>query len=96
MTRLINADGRDVTAETIASLRKVMAGGDLAKAETVTLSSGLVAYDLSNVSILSRSSQTIKPDVALVLETRDHDHIDLVKRALAGAGLQYQLGAGSG
>lgn len=46
MTRLINADGRDVTAETIASLRKVMAGGDLAKAETVTLASGLVAYDL--------------------------------------------------
>lgn len=46
MTRLINADGRDVTAETIASLRKVMAGGDLAKAETVTLGSGLVAYDL--------------------------------------------------
>lgn len=35
-------------------------------------------------------------NVSLVLETRDHDHIDLVKRALAGAGLPYRLGAGSG
>lgn len=46
MTRLINADGRDVTAETLAGMKKVMAGGDLSKAETVTLASGLVAYDL--------------------------------------------------
>jgi len=44
MTRLINADGRDVTAETLTGLRKVMAGGDLSKAETVTLASGATGY----------------------------------------------------
>lgn len=54
MTRLINSDGRDVTAETISGIRKIVGqvgpgGGvdDLRKATgTVTLASGLVAYDL--------------------------------------------------
>jgi hypothetical protein len=44
---LINADGRDVTSETIADVKKVMGGGEgLEKANTVTTSTGLVAYDL--------------------------------------------------
>jgi threonine dehydratase len=30
--------------------------------------------------------------VSLVLETRDHEHIDRVRQALAGAGLEYELG----
>jgi threonine dehydratase len=32
-------------------------------------------------------------NVSLVLETRDRDHIDRVRQALAGAGLHYQLGS---
>lgn len=47
MTRLINSDGRDVTAETLELLKKVMGnGGGLEKAATVTTSAGLVAYNL--------------------------------------------------
>lgn len=47
MTRLINADGRDVTAETLAAIKKVMGNGQgLEKAETITTANGLVAYDL--------------------------------------------------
>ena len=44
--RLINADGRDVTSETLDAVHKAMGGGDLSKAATVTTASGLVAYDL--------------------------------------------------
>jgi hypothetical protein len=53
---LINQDGRDVTAETVQSVRKVISGtgvgpsgtaDDLRKASgTITLATGLVAYDL--------------------------------------------------
>lgn len=47
MSRLINANGQDVTAETLASIKKVMGDGQgLEKAETITTSNGLVAYDL--------------------------------------------------
>jgi hypothetical protein len=47
MTRLINQNGEDVTAETIAAFRKVIGGGtDLRKANTINITSGLVAYDL--------------------------------------------------
>jgi hypothetical protein len=45
--RILNADGRDVTAETIESMKKVMGNGQgLEKAATVQTSTGLVAYDL--------------------------------------------------
>jgi hypothetical protein len=47
MTQLINADGRDVTQETLAAIKKVMGDGQgLEKAETVATAQGLVAYDL--------------------------------------------------
>lgn len=47
MTRLINADGRDVTQDTLAAIRKAMGNGQgLEKAETITTATGLVAYDL--------------------------------------------------
>lgn len=54
MTRLLNADGRDVTQETIATLGKITGQvglngsvDDLRKATgTVTLANGLTAYDL--------------------------------------------------
>ena len=47
MTRLINADGADVTQKTLEAIKKAMGGGaGLAKAETVTTANGLVAYDL--------------------------------------------------
>ena len=43
----INSDGRDVTKETLASIKKAMGDGNgLAKAATITTSAGLVAYDL--------------------------------------------------
>lgn len=44
--RLINADGRDVTSETLDAVHKVMGNGDLSKAATITTSTGLTAYDL--------------------------------------------------
>lgn len=44
--RLINADGRDVTTETLHAVQKVMGDGDLSKAATITTSTGLNAYDL--------------------------------------------------
>lgn len=45
--RILNADGRDVTAETIESLKKTMGGGQgIEKASTIQTSTGLVAYDL--------------------------------------------------
>lgn len=45
--RLINADGRDVTQETLDQIKKVMGNGQgLEKAETITTATGLVAYDL--------------------------------------------------
>jgi hypothetical protein len=45
--RLMNADGRDVTQKTLAALLTTMGGGGgLQKAETITTSDGLVAYDL--------------------------------------------------
>ena len=54
MTRLINQNGRDVTAETLESVQKIVGqvpqsgtADDLRKAsQTVQLSTGLVAYDL--------------------------------------------------
>lgn len=47
MTRLINNDGRDVTAETLAALKAAMGGGQgLEKAATINTSTGLIAYDL--------------------------------------------------
>lgn len=47
MTRLINADGKDITTQTLDQLKKVMGNGQgLEKAETVTTATGLVAYDL--------------------------------------------------
>jgi hypothetical protein len=54
MTRLLNADGRDITSETLANIKKIVGQvgpngslDDLRKATgTVTLSNGLVAYDL--------------------------------------------------
>lgn len=53
MTRLINQNGQDVTAETITAFRKVIGGGtDLRKANTINISSGLVAYDLEAPSTL--------------------------------------------
>jgi len=45
--RILNADGRDVTAETLESIKKVMGGGQgIEKASTIQTSTGLVAYDL--------------------------------------------------
>jgi hypothetical protein len=45
--RMINADGKDVTQKTLEALLTTMGGGDgLQKAETITTSDGLVAYDL--------------------------------------------------
>jgi hypothetical protein len=55
MPRLINAGGKDVTDETQEAFLKAMGGGgsgnmntpeNLAKAATITTSTGLVAYDL--------------------------------------------------
>lgn len=47
MGKLINADGRDVTEQTLADIKKVMGSGrGIEKAETVTVANGLVAYDL--------------------------------------------------
>ncbi len=45
--RMLNADGKDVTQQTLERLLTTMGGGEgLAKAETITTSDGLVAYDL--------------------------------------------------
>jgi len=45
--RWVNASGEDVTKATLQSLLETMGGGDgLEKAETITTSDGLVAYDL--------------------------------------------------
>ena len=47
MTQLINADGRDVTADTLAAFKKAMGDGKgLEKAATISTAQGLVAYDL--------------------------------------------------
>ena len=47
MTRLINADGKDLTSETLEGFVKVMGSGQgLEKAATVTTGNGLVAYNL--------------------------------------------------
>ncbi|MBK9711558.1 MAG: hypothetical protein IPO81_09580 [Kouleothrix sp.] len=46
MTRLINADGRDVTSQTLDAIWKVHGQGDITKAATVTTATGLTAYDL--------------------------------------------------
>lgn len=46
MTRLINADGRDVTSQTLEAVWKAHGAGDITKAATVTTSTGLTAYDL--------------------------------------------------
>lgn len=49
MAYIINADGRDVTSETVGNIRKAMGGDDgfdVAKAQTITTDSGLVAYNL--------------------------------------------------
>lgn len=51
MTKLINADGRDVTQETLAAVQKSMGRQpdgrySLEKAETLTTTNGIVAYDL--------------------------------------------------
>lgn len=55
--RFINQDGRDVTEDTLAKLMETMGvdpatgeRGGLEKADTVTLSNGLVAYDLESPS----------------------------------------------
>lgn len=45
--RILNADMRDVTEQTLAAFKKVMGNGEgLAKAATITLANNLVAYDL--------------------------------------------------
>ena len=49
MSRFINEGGRDVTDETLALFRKVIGGKnnmDLRKAATISIASGLTAYDL--------------------------------------------------
>jgi hypothetical protein len=46
MSRLINADGRDVTQQTLEAVYKSHGHGDIAKAATITTATGLVAYDL--------------------------------------------------
>jgi len=45
--RILNADMRDVTEQTLAAFKKVMGNGEgLAKAATITLATNIVAYDL--------------------------------------------------
>ena len=44
--RLINADGRDVTDETLNLVNKVMGNDGISKAATITTGTGLNAYDL--------------------------------------------------
>lgn len=47
MSRLINMDGRDVTADTLLAFRKVMGDGQgFEKANTINTATGLVAYNL--------------------------------------------------
>jgi hypothetical protein len=46
MLRLINADGRDVTQQTLRGIRKAITDGNLNKAATITTASGLAAYNL--------------------------------------------------
>lgn len=44
--RLLSMDGRDVTTQTLEAVYKAHGQGDIAKAATITTSTGLVAYDL--------------------------------------------------
>jgi threonine dehydratase len=62
---------------------------------------GLVASTEANLIRVDHDRNFAPADVtlvnvSLVLETRDRDHIDRVRQALAGAGLDYQLGSHTG
>ncbi len=46
MTRLINADGRDVTQDTLRGIEKAILDGNMNKAAAIPTASGLSAYNL--------------------------------------------------